>query len=397
MKPNSKLPQCILTLLLLTIFFSACDKEITTDVTPEIINSDISTNTTLTNRSTGVDYQIDGCIEILSSAVLTIEPGVVIEFTQNSCLEITDFAVLNAVGTANNPIIFTGQQKTKGFWKGIAFYETNNTNNKLTYCTIEYAGTLTASNSPYKAALKIGDTMYEPARIALNNVTIQHNLNAGIYIFADSFIDVMKNNTFTDNDIPFVAIGRAVAYLDADNNFTTNTKDQVVWATSSSDPLSDNATFTIKKLPVPYYLGSNDYEANSNGSITIDAGVKMIMKTDATIRADAGTITMNGTANNRIIIEGESHIPNAWEGILAINSGLIKMDYVTVNDGGEPFNGKKAVVTQVLHGGLQVTNCIFSNYPYYGLSYEPAYQHNADINTSNTCTGNTGLGCIYEL
>lgn len=397
MNYKSHFSKNILAPLILVCLFSACDDEPVVNAEPEIIINDFTISRILADRSTGVDYRIDGCIDVLSSAILTIEPGVVIEFTQNSCLEISDFAVLNAVGTANKPIVFTGQQKTKGFWKGISFSETNNTNNQLAYCTIEYAGNqLPTASSSNKAALIIGNSTSDPARLVLNNVTVQHNLNAGVYIYADSFVDALKNCTFTDNDEPIIVIGKAIGYLDPDNDFTGNTKDHIVWLTTSADSESDNATFTVKKLAVPYYLGSTSYSSSLGGHLIINAGVRMIMKAGVNMSANQGTITMNGTANDRIILEGENYAPNTWDGVVARSTGVLNMNYVNVSDGGESSGATQGMITHASNGQLQVTNCIFSNYAYYGLSFASGDPHNADIATSNICTGNTGLGCVYE-
>ncbi len=387
------------TLLSLTLFINSCQKDPIVDLEPEVISTDISITRTLADRSTGVDYRIDGCIDVSGSAVLTIESGVVVEFTQNSCLNVSDFAVLKAVGTANKPIIFTGQQKTKGFWQGISFFETNNTENELTYCTIEYAGTAAVSTASdaRQAALIVGKQYKDPARLKMNNVTIQHNLNTGLYLYSDSFIDAMKGCTFTDNEEPILVNGEAIHYLDADNSFTGNLKDHVLWLFSSSSSTA-NANFTVKELPVPYYLGSDTYAIKAGGNMAINNGATLIVKAGAKLYCtEGGIITMNGTAAKPIVIKGESPQAGYWDGIYASNSAKLTMNYVHLSDGGEASTNKKAMATHLSDGELNVTNCVFSNYSIYGLSYDPDMPHNADISTSNTCTGTTGAGCIWEL
>lgn len=335
---------------------------------------------------------------MLSSAVLTIEAGVVVEFTQNACLRISDFSVLKAIGTTSKPIVFTGQQKTKGFWQGISFFETNNTENELTYCTIEYAGTAPISTAAgaRQAALLVGREFDDPARLKMNNVTIQHNLNTGLYLYSDSFIDEMKSCNFTDNEEPILVNGEAIHYLDADNTFTGNLNDHILWLFKASSTAS-NANFTLKELAVPYYLGSDSYNIKAGGNMTINAGAKLLVKSGTKLYCtEGGIITMNGTAAKPITIGGESPQPNYWDGIYASFSGKLTMNYVHLSDGGQANTNTEAMVAQTSNGELYVTNCVFSNYAIYGLSYYPSMPHNTNIATSNTCTGSTGMGCILE-
>lgn len=62
------------------------------------------------------DYIVDGFLIV--NADLIIDPGVCIVFTANSGLFINNGSI-QAIGTAAEPIKFTGQQGVKGFWRGI--------------------------------------------------------------------------------------------------------------------------------------------------------------------------------------------------------------------------------------------------------------------------------------
>ncbi len=72
------------------------------------------------------------------------------------------------------------------------------------------------------------------------------------------------------------------------------------------------------------------------------------------------------------------------------------MNYVEISDGGEVTFGTQAMIAQISDGELNVTNCVFSNYDIYGLSYYNDMPHNANIVSSNTCNNTAGIGCIWE-
>jgi hypothetical protein len=77
------------------------------------ISSNITSNTTWTSGNT---YLLVGNIAVTNNAVLTIQPGTVIRGDKNTkaCLIITRGSQINAVGTVNNPIIFTSNEEPSG-------------------------------------------------------------------------------------------------------------------------------------------------------------------------------------------------------------------------------------------------------------------------------------------
>lgn len=388
----------LMLLVFALVTFNACEEETTPNVEPETISGDITTDLILTNRSSGVDYVFDGCLDVKAGSILTVEAGVVVEFTQNSCLTISDASVMKAVGTANKPIIFTGQQKTKGYWQGISFFSTNDVNNEMTYCTVEYAGTakISTSSTAQQGALFVGTTYDDPARVKFNHLTVQHNLNTGLTIYNTSFVEELNNCTFTDNEVPIQVYGQAVGYIDSDNDFSGNQHDRIYWVGQTSGTFT-TANYSLRALEVPYYLTTSTYIVDAGGMMTIEAGAKLIVSAGLVIRAeDGGVINMTGTSTQKIIIEGDTHTPSFWDGIYSKTSGKLNMNYVEVSDGGEASGTSEAMIAQVLDGELNVTNCIFSNYDIYGLSYYADMPHNTDIVASNTCNNNAGIGCIWE-
>ena len=78
-----------------------------------------------------------------SGGKLTIMPGVVMKFGLDSRLGVTEGASGNkpsliAVGTAQEPIIFTGINSVLGAWKGI-YFDSPSPLNEIAFATIEYA------------------------------------------------------------------------------------------------------------------------------------------------------------------------------------------------------------------------------------------------------------------
>ncbi len=126
-----------------------------------------------------------------TDAALTVDPGVVVVFDSGEGLSINETGSLTAVGTAANPILFTGADPTPGFWSGIHFYYSNDLANQLEYVTVEYAGNY------WDANISVGGT----SRVNITNCTLTDSSGWGIDVSssADINADVATANTFANN------------------------------------------------------------------------------------------------------------------------------------------------------------------------------------------------------
>ena len=70
------------------------------------------------------NYTLNGIVKVQAGVTMTIEPGAT--FTASTAnvsgLVILKGGIINAVGTADLPIVFTSDQKTSGDWGGITLY-----------------------------------------------------------------------------------------------------------------------------------------------------------------------------------------------------------------------------------------------------------------------------------
>lgn len=111
-------------------------------------------------------------------ALLTIQAGVVIEFGSEVFLKIDENGGgLKAVGTASDPIIFTGVSKVAQGWKGINI-ESKHAQNEIAFAEIHYSG----MNAPqgnvwlwYDSFLHIHDVKFKN----IHGCGINHRLASG--------------------------------------------------------------------------------------------------------------------------------------------------------------------------------------------------------------------------
>jgi len=114
-----------------------------------VLSGTISSNTTL---SASNKYLIRGCVNVNNGATLTIPAGTQLhgEKATGGLLIIEKNAMINAVGTSTNPIIFTSDQpvgtKAEGDWRGIAIAG-NGTYNVSSIDIVKSCGTFAAGGA----------------------------------------------------------------------------------------------------------------------------------------------------------------------------------------------------------------------------------------------------------
>jgi hypothetical protein len=125
---------------------------------------------------TGIPYIVRNGLEIRAGATLVIEPNVEVRFAQNQSLDVS--GQLQALGSAANPITFTGTTKTLGWWKGLQVVGTAAAPGvaNLDYVTIEYGG-----QAPSGANLLIGG-----GQAVVKHSLIQFGQNDGVRITSSS-------------------------------------------------------------------------------------------------------------------------------------------------------------------------------------------------------------------
>jgi len=274
---------------------------------------------------------------------LTIEEGVRVIFGSNTTFNIMHSGKIIANGTANNPILFTSEDKTAGAWKGL---NVTSDNNVLSHVTIEYAETA------------IYVAIAEVYNFTIKDSIIKNSEKYGIK--NNSLGTVNINNTqFISNNIPIrVQKTNKLYELNNSNTFTNNTHSYIESFTSK---IVSNQTW--KKLAVPYYIWGVDVEQNA--TLTIEAGTK-IFNAGGKIDVE-GTLKAIGTQDSPIIFTrdpSETRGNEYWDGIrLDTNSyytdiaqhhelAFVQIDYAEI---GLKADGEKNA--HLKFSDSNITNC----------------------------------------
>jgi len=327
------------------LYFNSCKKEEMPErgnEDAELLDCSIFTEDIVLekNPERNVDYLID-CRVRINGSKLTIEPGVIIEFTENGWIEQrgNSEGIISAIGTANDPIIFRGTKNSKGHWKGIKIGSDNN-ENELKYIKLQDAG------KENLAGLRVGTN----AHLKLSNSEISNNKEAGLSIFtATPFVGVdvgeyavnLTNNRVFNNAYPVSVHVQNVNNLTPGNDFSGNDRDEIEVETGNSSGYRILQDVTWNNLGMPYILRGGD--VRTRGKLTIEPGVimKFDLNANLTITKD-GSIHAVGTEEKPIVFTSIENTPQYWRSIQAESEQPVnEIAYAIIENTGNESTGSR--------------------------------------------------------
>lgn len=291
------------------------------------------------------DTTLSGCYHVTSDinvggATLTLEPGSVLKFAQTTSLNVGGDAILDAIGTADAPILLTGEEQTRGFWKGVHFDNSNSPSNVLEHVIVEYAGGAEGWLGTPAAAVALS-TQWGPTRASLRHTTIRHSAGWGFWAHdGEVTIEEFSDNTITENAEAVTVLANYFGDIDSSNSLTGNDKDYV---TGSGEVSKDQ---TWQNLDVDYLVTSANI---GEGHVTIEPGTTIMMDSNASFSV-SGILTAEGTEDAPITFTGKEHAAGYWRGLHFDNSNSPsnKLVWVVIEDGGvESYLGSEKANLQL--------------------------------------------------
>jgi hypothetical protein len=254
-------------------------------------------------------------------------------FAEDTGLLVEANGSLDASGTAEKRITFTGKNATKGYWKGLAFLSTNNAN-KLLYADITHAGGSSEfccgfflGSENIKAAVVVGDYA-AGAQVTIKNSTVSDSANTGLFALTNGKLPGFASNTFAANDgVPVALFFEAVAQLDAASVFSGGAKPNgkpYVRVIAPGEKTSK--AIEVPKLDLPYGMGTGkDGSIFTVGdALTIAAGTRFEFEANSGILVEkTGTMTVNGSASQRVVFTGRSPTKGYWKGLAFLSTGNV--------------------------------------------------------------------------
>ncbi len=322
--------------------------------------------------------------EIAVNAKLTVKPGVVIYFEENTGLIVNPQGIFEAKGLDSNRIIFTGKEARKGFWKGILFHS-NSEYNKLENVLISYGGGGEFQEVPgIKANLILEGSSISASALNLKGSTIMESGGYGLYVKGKSQLTHFQDNFFSNNL-------SAAAYVPAMQLNRLN------FHSSFNDNNGFNGIETGGELAHPSLVTWPAFNDGSkylvSSDIIVKSGLKIMegaifeMKSDKMIQVEgAGYLDATGSEANRIVFTAYNKSTNGyWKGINfttpSPNNKLIRSEVSYA--GASKFQGYEKKGNVVVSGLLVARDSRFTFGLGYGIVAQQLDRINQDVASSN--------------
>ena len=239
-------------------------------------------------------------------AVVTIEPGAIVEFRRGGRILVGDGALIAQGGSSL--ITFTGQESVPGFWHSLEFSKQARPGlSVLDNCLIEYGGS--------------GDSgsvvVNSPVRI--DNCIIRRSGASGVYV-PEGGLSSFSHNTLSDNLSAGLAIDpMLVPTIGEGNSFNGNVPNMV-----RIIPGDVTADTHWPNLGVPYLLDDMlcVYGDDAVQSLVIEPGTQLRFTESGGIEVDdLGALIADGSAG--MITFGPAEDPeDQWRGIAVFGDEL---------------------------------------------------------------------------
>jgi hypothetical protein len=365
-------------------------------------------------------YTISDFIEVNDGAVLTIEPGVTLAFEGGLGLDVGASSVgkLVAVGTAQNPIIFTSSSNPPlpGDWRAIHLWDGTMAGTKIAYAKLDYCGA-------DRNGCIVGDG------VQANLVTLDHLAIGHVGPDSDGILEYDANSNFiiTNSIFNDIAPGQYAISVQAPSFAgigTTNTFNGGAMIEVAGGTISTTTSWADPGTSIAVTTDTLFVEGPDNPVLTLGPGLTLAFDTLGEFDvgfAMPGKLVVAGTPANHVVITSLAATPGQgdWIGVEVWENGSAQVSYADIfYAGSDGTNGgdlilRSANSTSVLavdHSSLTYSQ----GYGIYLDCADPAitqvatvtidasntYVHNdSDMTNANDQSHNVGPGliCTHRL
>lgn len=340
----------------------------------------------------GVPFHVLGNLNVDGAWSLEA-PSTVIVAPDSSISVNGDAGALTAIGTADKPIVFTGETKTRGAWDSLHFDTTKNDKNRLEHVIFEYGGT-TAHDKNGACLRATADS--HGVTLSLTSVTTRECQGFGLFLTGSTELKSFGKNTFTKNGLGPASVGsQAVHQLDVTSTYTGNDVDRL---RVRDDRVGKAVTWN--DLGVPYQL---EQSVHVDLVWTLAPGVTLLLAKDTwiSVDGDAAGLRAVGTAQKPVTFSGIEKTAGYWHALTfggSLNAANVIENAVVEYGGSTGGGGEEGMITASSdsHGvKLSVKGATVRHSGQYGIWLGNYAQYNGDIDSANTFTGNA-KGDVYK-
>lgn len=372
----------------LTAYFRVKNEGVVLEHLPNEVSKDL----VVKDLGLKIDYVIDSTLVVKNGALLTIEPGVTIEFAnEKACIIVEDGAALQMAGTPSQQIILQGpiDNSNKGSW-GFVEYRSDRMENVMTYVRFNNGG-----SDKDNATLRLT----EKASVAMQHCTMVGGLGVGISSYTaegNPFRSFVSNKISNMDSYAMHISLPQINQLGAGNSYPNNRNFILV---SGDSVASGMVAFSSQGIP---FLMESDLTVGDDGLLVIEAGTVIAFMQDKKLTVTPnGILQVNGTISSLVSIKGMlDGVPGYWKGVDFQSNknafGGNRLQYCVINGGGgDPEGACLTLGDDIL---LEMKNAQFFNSGAYGMKVRlnPLTAKVDGVYSEGIKFANNKLGNVYD-
>ncbi|MCK0147108.1 hypothetical protein MWU78_15735 [Arenibacter sp. F26102] len=308
------------------------------------------------------DYLVTSDIHV--TALLTIDPNVVIAFEQNTAMYIDNPGAIITTPAASSFITFTGKNKVPGYWKGLII-NSNSPLNKLDRVTIEYGGGAIAHGMEVATGLGIANE--GPGHLNLVSSIIQYSAAFAMAVEVGAKWNTESFNAYRNNKKIMRIPASQFGVVSSLSEFQNNEEDNI-------EIIGDQIDDTEETVWSDFYNGSGlslDAKYIVKGKVEVISGLRILgglelyMDKDSEINiTKRGYLIALGSPQDPIKFLGNESVSGGyWKGISIMSNDMKnELDNVEIhNAGSEIMDGLQYKTAVGLGGANEAKLKLFSS------------------------------------
>lgn len=244
-----------------------------------------------------VPYRIAEDLRVKNS-ILTISPGVKMQFEAGTGLEVMEGGGLWSEGTVTDLITFTGVAAQKGYWEGVSLFDgAKDDVCRLANCVFEYGG-----GNPQRSSL----IYCEYASPDIYSCNILNSIGYGIVFVGNSHPSIFSDNTISQNEKAPIRLPAEQVSIISQGDYFGNADNyiEVLGGNITSNCLWQNPGISYR------LIGSINI---INNTLTLLPGIKIEMEADVSINVKMGGALRADGTSDQIIFTGSVARPGYWK------------------------------------------------------------------------------------
>ncbi|MDH3207557.1 MAG: Ig-like domain-containing protein [Gemmatimonadota bacterium] len=242
----------------------------------------------------------------VNNGTLVVEPGAHISFGPSASLSIASGGRLSAIGTPDQPIIFTSLDPD-GLWRGIRFDGSASADNRLESVVLANGGSSGWSGATYSTS-----ALYLEGNSRVDVASSEITGSGGTALTVEEDVVLAFNaNTVVDNAVAGWVHPNAARSIGSDNVFDGNADEVIRVGFGNTDAVGTAQRWL--GIGVPFEIQDRMFV---EAPLTLDPGALLSFKADVSmiVRND-GTLTAFGTAEAPITFTGTEPLAGFWKGL----------------------------------------------------------------------------------